>query len=69
MADKYSVQLHTTRDLERAKTKGQVIGWVQGAAVTFGGLLLLKFIGWIPTLLILAVVGFLGYKLLTMGKD
>ncbi len=69
MSDKYSVGFHTAQELERAKSKGQMIGWAQGAVVTFVGLLLLNLIGWIPTLLILVLVGLLGFKLLTKGKE
>ena len=57
------LQLYTKDDLEMARTKGQMVGWVQGA----GGLivvgLVLKLLGWIPALLLFAGVGYLVYKL------
>jgi hypothetical protein len=60
--------IYTKKDLENARTKGQVIGWVQGAAVAVGGLFLLRVVGWIPTIAILAGGGFLLYKLLSSSK-
>jgi hypothetical protein len=57
--------LHSQKDVDNARTKGQIIGWVQGAVVGIGGMLLLGVIGWIPTLVILGVGGFLLYKLLS----
>ena len=50
------------KDLERARLKGQVIGWLQGAAIGIGGMLLLKLLGWIPALVGLGVGGFILYK-------
>lgn len=68
MADPYAVRLHSEQDLERARTKGQIVGWVQGAVVTFVGMLVLNFIGWVPLLLVLAVAGFGAYKYATRTK-
>jgi len=62
MFDKLPTIKRSSSALEHAKTKGQVIGWIQGSAVTFIGLFLFKLIGWIPALLILMLLGFLGYK-------
>ncbi|MBK7906495.1 MAG: hypothetical protein IPJ78_08015 [Gemmatimonadetes bacterium] len=56
---KTDLQLYTRTDLENAATKGQVIGWVQGA----GGLLVLgvvlKFVGLVPLLVVGGVAAFL----------
>jgi|JI10StandDraft_1071094.scaffolds.fasta_scaffold310694_1 hypothetical protein len=56
---KTDLQLYTRTDLENAETKGQVIGWVQGA----GGLLVLgvvlKFVGLVPLLVVGGVAAFL----------
>ena len=51
-------QRSTPSDLENAKTKGQVIGWLQGFAVGVGGMILLGMLGWIPALLVVGVGGF-----------
>ena len=69
MLDKHAVKLYTPKEIENAKTKGQVVGFVQGAAVMFVGLFLLKLIGWIPALLILIIFGFLGYGFIKKGRN
>ncbi len=69
MADKYETSIYTKRQLDNARIKGQVKGWVQGAVSTFLFLLLLKFLGWIPAILILGLLGFMGYKIFTAGKN
>lgn len=56
--------LFTQRDLENARTKGQVIGWMQGGAAVLLGTLLLGFAGWIPLLLVVGVVGYLAFRAL-----
>jgi hypothetical protein len=53
------VPVHTRQELENARTKGQVIGWLQGAGAVLLFGLVLKFVGWIPLMLIGAVVGYL----------
>lgn len=62
------LELYTKSDLEKARTKGQLIGWVQGGAVVLAGALLLSVLGWIPTLLVLGAGGFLLYKLTSSPK-
>jgi hypothetical protein len=56
-------ELYSQKDVENARTKGQVIGWVQGAVVGIAGMILLGLVGWMPTLVILGVGGFVLYKL------
>lgn len=67
MTDNLPVK-YTRTDLENAKTKGQLIGWVQAGAVVLGGVLLLKAIGLIPVLLVVGVAAFIGYKVVTRKK-
>ena len=62
------LELYTKSDLENARTKGQLVGWVQGGAVVLAGGLLLSVLGWIPTLLVLGAGGFLLYKLTASPK-
>jgi len=59
---------YTQTDLDNARTKGQILGWVQGGIGVIAGLLVLRFVGWIPTLVVLGVLGFLALKLLTGRK-
>jgi hypothetical protein len=63
------LERYTRTDLENARTKGQLIGWVQGGGIVLVGGLLLKFVGWIPTLAVIGVGGFLLYKLLAPKRD
>ena len=67
MTDNLPVK-YTRTDLENARTKGQLIGWVQAGAVVLGGVLLLKAIGWIPVLVVVAAAAFIGYKVLSRKK-
>ncbi len=55
---------YTKKDLQNAETKGQIVGWLQGGAVVVGGWLVVGLIGWIPTVLALGGIGYVGYRLL-----
>jgi len=68
MASKYETSIFTQKQLDNARVRGQVKGWVQGAVSTFLFLLLLKFLGWIPAVIILGLIGFMGYKIFSAGK-
>lgn len=68
MPNKYETAVFTSEQLENARTKGQVIGWVQGAASVGVLLFLLQFLGWIPLILISGLLGFGGYKYITRKK-
>ena len=67
----YLPELYTDRDLTRARTRGKVVGWLQGgtAVLLFG--IGYNLIGWIPTLLVLGLVGFVVYRLVrgSRGRD
>jgi hypothetical protein len=67
MTDNLPVK-YTRTDLENARTKGQLVGWVQAGAVVVGGVLLLKAIGWIPVVLMVGAAAFIGYKVLSRKK-
>ena len=69
MAEKYETSIFTRQQLKKARVKGQIKGWIQGAASTFLLILLLKFLGWIPAILVLAGIGFVGYKIFRAGKN
>lgn len=64
----YLPELYTDRDLTRARRRGKVVGWLQGgtAVLLFG--IGYSLIGWIPTLLVLGLVGFVAYKLVRGSK-
>lgn len=55
--------LYSKKDVDRARTKGELVGWIKGGVVGIVGMLLLGVIGWIPTLAVIGVGGFVVYKL------
>lgn len=54
---------YTDLDLQNARIKGQVVGWLQGGLTTIAALLVLQFVGWIPALVVAGVVAFVAIKL------
>ena len=65
----YLPELYTDRDLTRARRRGKVLGWLQGGAAVLLFGVGYSLIGWIPTLLVLGVVGFAVYKLVRSSKE
>jgi hypothetical protein len=57
------LQLYTKADVEKARDSGQLVGWVQGAGSLIVLGIVLKLVGWIPAVLVLAGVGYLVYRL------
>ena len=55
--------LYTKKDVDRARTKGEVLGFLKGGVAGVAGVVLFGVIGWIPTLAVLGVGGFVLYKL------
>ncbi len=68
MASEYKTAIYTKEQLEKARTKGQVVGWVQGGIGVAVLLFLLQFLGWIPLIAIAALLSFGGYKFVTRKK-
>ena len=60
--------IYTRKDVDKARTKGELVGWVKGTAVGVVGMLLLGVVGWIPTLAVMGVGGFVLYKLFSGPK-
>ena len=60
--------IYTRKDVDKARTKGELVGWAKGTAVGVVGMLLLGVIGWIPTLAVMGAGGFVLYKLLSGPK-
>jgi hypothetical protein len=68
MADRNSlVPVHTHQELENARTRGQVVGWLQGAGAMVLLGLALKFVGWIPLILIGGVGAYFAWRLISGG--
>lgn len=63
-----AITLYTDRDLERARNRGKLVGWLQGGVAVVAGGILLQLLGWIPTALVLGLVGYGLYRLLSGGK-
>jgi hypothetical protein len=57
------LQRYTHTELENARTKGQVVGWIQGAGALLVLGVVFKLIGWIPTVLVAGAVAYLLYKM------
>ena len=60
---------YTETELTRATVTSRVIGWLQGGAVVLGGAILLRFLGWIPVIIGVVVVGWVLTKLLSRSKN
>ena len=60
--------LYTKKDVDKARTKGELVGWIKGGVVGVVGMLLLGVIGWIPTLAVIGVGGFVVYKVFSGPK-
>lgn len=69
MTERHSLTPATKKELETAKAKGQLIGFAQGAGAMLLVGVALKFIGWIPIILVGGAVAYVGYKLLFRKKD
>jgi hypothetical protein len=61
-------KIYTEKELTRARSTERVVGWLQGAGVVIGGLVLWNLLGWIPVLIGLAAVGWVLFKLLSRPK-
>ena len=68
MTREYQTAIYTKDQLENARTKGQVIGWVQGGLSVGALLILLQFVGWIPLIAVAALLAFLGFKVAGRSK-
>jgi len=68
MATEYKTAIYTHDQLENARTKGQVIGWVQEGAAVGALLFLLQFIGWIPLIAVASLLAFMGFKIASRKK-
>lgn len=60
---------HSDEDLELARTKGQVVGWIQGGAAVIVGGILLNLLGWVPAVIVVGVVAWVAYKLVTRAAE
>ncbi len=61
-------KIYTENDLARARGKGKVVGWIQGAGAVILVGVVLNMLGWIPTIAVAGGVGYLAYKLLSRSS-
>ncbi|WP_419167084.1 hypothetical protein [Candidatus Palauibacter sp.] len=54
--------LYTQRELDKARGRHRTLGRIEGAAAVVAAGAIFNFLGWIPTILVLGVVGYLIYR-------
>ena len=64
MTNKYETSIYSKEQLDKARGRGQIKGWVQGTISTVVLLALLKFLSWlwIPLAILIGVLGISGYN-------
>lgn len=61
---KTDLKLYSGSDIESARTRGKIVGWIQGAGAMLLLSVALSMIGWIPTIAVAALVGYVLVKVL-----
>lgn len=69
MTDNLPEKIYTEKDLVRTRRNAKAVGWVQGGLAVFLVGLVLQFVSWVPIVVGVGAVGYVGYKLLTRGKN
>jgi len=62
MAREYQTAIYTREQLDNARTKGQIVGWVQGGVAVGVLMFALQFLGWIPLILVAGLLAFFGFR-------
>ena len=62
-------RVYSRTDVDHARIKGQVVGWIQDAVVAIAGWFLLGILGWLPVLIVVGIVGVLAVKMLLGKKE
>ena len=62
-------KIYNEQQLQAAKGRAKVTGWVQGAGVVVGAGILWNLLGWIPLALGAGAVGWVGWKILSRSSD
>lgn len=62
-------ELFTQREIEKARSRHRWLGRVEGAGAVIAVGALVSLINWIPSLLVVAVVGYVLWKLLSGPKE
>ncbi len=61
-------ELYTEREIEKARRRGRWLGRVEGAAGLLAAGFIWNAVGWIPTLLVVGIAGYVLYRLLAKPK-
>jgi hypothetical protein len=61
-------KIYTEKDVQRAKTKGKLVGWLQGGGIVLVGAVVWNMLGWIPIVVGGAAVTWVIYKFMTRGS-
>jgi hypothetical protein len=69
MTDRDSLTVYSKKDFDNARTKAQVVGWLQGAGAVLIFGVVVNLIGWIPMIAIGAVALFVLYRVLFGGRS
>jgi hypothetical protein len=64
----YMPELYTEREVTKSRKRNRWLGRVEGAGGVIAAGMVWNLLGWIPTLLVLAVVGYVVWKLVAKPK-
>lgn len=64
-----TIEERHARELRKARSRGKLVGWVQGAAVTAIGFLAWRFVGLIPVIAVVALVLWVVYRVAFGGSE
>ncbi len=61
-------ELYTQREVDKTRKRQRMLGRAEGAAAIVAAGAVFNFLGWIPTILVVAVVGYVLYRLVARPK-
>ena len=61
-------ELYTQREVDKTRKRQRLLGRVEGAVAIVAAGAVFNLVGWIPTILVIAVVGYVLYRLVAKPK-
>lgn len=61
-------KIYTEAEVERARNTAQLVGWLQGGGVVVGAAILWNLLGWVPVVLGVGALAWIGYKIFGPGR-
>ena len=58
-------KIYTKQEVEKIQARSQALGWVQGGGAVLLGGIVLRLLGWIPAILVVGLVVYVLYKLVS----